>query len=155
MRYRHFQLTRAVAKHDYYDRPSPTQNHTREYSGHSSPPVYSPPSDKPAIPSGWAPQFDQQYQRWFYFEHETGRSQWEAPDYIPPRPPMPGADRGHDSSYSGYHGGGAGHDGYGGGYEYEDKPKKSSGTGKAVMAGAGGAVLGLAAGAMLANAFGE
>ncbi|KAI1142853.1 hypothetical protein F5Y05DRAFT_133840 [Hypoxylon sp. FL0543] len=44
-------------------------------------PVYSPPPDKPPIPAGWIPQFDQQYQRWFYYEQATGRSQWEAPGY--------------------------------------------------------------------------
>jgi hypothetical protein len=69
---------------------------------------------------------------------------------------MPGADRGYDTSYSAYHGEGAGHDGYGGGgYQYGEEPKKSSGAGKTIMAGAGGAVLGLAAGAMLENAFSE
>ncbi|KAI1660286.1 hypothetical protein F4813DRAFT_401223 [Daldinia decipiens] len=44
-------------------------------------PTYSPPSDKPPIPAGWTPQFDQQYQRWYYYEQATGRSQWEAPGY--------------------------------------------------------------------------
>ncbi|KAL6820827.1 hypothetical protein J3E69DRAFT_40582 [Trichoderma sp. SZMC 28015] len=59
---------------------------------HASPPMptYQPPSDKPAIPQGWIPLFDQSRQRWYYANKETGATQWEAPGYIapPPRPPM-------------------------------------------------------------------
>ncbi|KAL7910271.1 hypothetical protein GGI35DRAFT_361179 [Trichoderma velutinum] len=58
---------------------------------HASPPqpTYQPPSDKPAIPQGWIPLFDQSRQRWYYANKETGATQWEAPGYIaPPRPPM-------------------------------------------------------------------
>ncbi|KAK4074539.1 uncharacterized protein Triagg1_5135 [Trichoderma aggressivum f. europaeum] len=58
---------------------------------HASPPMptYQPPSDKPPIPQGWIPLFDQSRQRWYYANTETGFTQWEAPGYIaPPRPPM-------------------------------------------------------------------
>ncbi|KAL6813138.1 hypothetical protein GGI42DRAFT_349272 [Trichoderma sp. SZMC 28013] len=58
---------------------------------HASPPMptYQPPSDKPPIPQGWIPLFDQSRQRWYYANTETGLTQWEAPGYIaPPRPPM-------------------------------------------------------------------
>ncbi|KAI0395736.1 hypothetical protein F5Y17DRAFT_175241 [Xylariaceae sp. FL0594] len=42
-------------------------------------PVYSPPQDKPPLPSGWIPKWDPHYQRWYYAEEATGRTQWEAP----------------------------------------------------------------------------
>ncbi|KAL7934244.1 hypothetical protein V8C35DRAFT_279999 [Trichoderma chlorosporum] len=53
-------------------------------------PTYQPPSDKPPIPQGWIPLFDQSRQRWYYANKETGAVQWEAPGYVAPpqRPPM-------------------------------------------------------------------
>ncbi|KAI0842802.1 hypothetical protein F5Y06DRAFT_73926 [Hypoxylon sp. FL0890] len=60
-------------------------------------PTYSPPPDKPPIPAGWIPQFDQQYQRWYYYEQATGRSQWEAPGYH-------GASHGEEDRGWGSHG---------------------------------------------------
>lgn len=95
------------------------------YGGQSQAPEYHPPQDKPPIPRGWIPKWDQQYQRWYYVEEATGRSQWEAPGYDATRPPMPGADsRGHESSYGGgapppsgygHHDSGYGAGGYSGG----------------------------------------
>ncbi|KAL6866743.1 hypothetical protein J3F83DRAFT_715566 [Trichoderma novae-zelandiae] len=53
-------------------------------------PTYQPPSDKPPLPQGWIPLFDQSRQRWYYASQETGVTQWEAPGYVapPPRPPL-------------------------------------------------------------------
>ncbi|KAL7800165.1 hypothetical protein V8C37DRAFT_398391 [Trichoderma ceciliae] len=51
-------------------------------------PSYQPPSDKPELPPGWTALFDQSRQRWYYANRETGVTQWEAPGYIAPRPPM-------------------------------------------------------------------
>ncbi|KAI1087701.1 hypothetical protein F5B19DRAFT_51038 [Rostrohypoxylon terebratum] len=72
--------------HSYQNSPAPS----------SSGPTYSPPPDKPPIPSGWVPQYDQQYQRWYYYEQATGRSQWEAPGY------HAGGHPGEDRGYGGY-----------------------------------------------------
>ncbi|KAH8884093.1 hypothetical protein GQ53DRAFT_752407 [Thozetella sp. PMI_491] len=46
-------------------------------------PVYSPPADKPPIPAGWTPEWDDRYQRWYYVHEASGRSQWVAPGYTP------------------------------------------------------------------------
>ncbi|EHK19011.1 uncharacterized protein TRIVIDRAFT_231625 [Trichoderma virens Gv29-8] len=60
-----------------------------QYNAVPPQPTYQPPSDKPALPQGWIPLFDQSRQRWYYANKETGVTQWEAPGYIaPPRPPM-------------------------------------------------------------------
>lgn len=69
--------------------------------------MYSPPQDKPSLPSGWIPQWDSHYQRWYYAEEATGRTQWEAP----------GARNSGNRGWGGSHGGEAGHgayDAYGG-----------------------------------------
>ncbi|KAL7948548.1 hypothetical protein V8C42DRAFT_314812 [Trichoderma barbatum] len=85
--------------------PPPSSEQHGEYGYHSanrdgappaqyyaSPPqpTYQPPSDKPPLPQGWIPLFDQSRQRWYYANKETGVTQWEAPGYIapPPRPPL-------------------------------------------------------------------
>ncbi|PFH62847.1 hypothetical protein XA68_11628 [Ophiocordyceps unilateralis] len=59
---------------------------------HAAPPqpAYQPPSDKPPLPAGWRPLFDQENQRWYYLEEDSGRTQWEAPGYNAPSPPMGG-----------------------------------------------------------------
>ncbi|KAH6605319.1 hypothetical protein Trco_007026 [Trichoderma cornu-damae] len=64
------------------DGPPPAQHH-------ASPPqpAYQPPPDKPVLPQGWIPLFDQSRQRWYYANRETGATQWEAPGYGAPRPP--------------------------------------------------------------------
>ncbi|KAL2163181.1 hypothetical protein VTH06DRAFT_5237, partial [Thermothelomyces fergusii] len=65
--------------------------------GPRPPPPYNPPADKPPIPSGWKPCWDDHYQRWFYVEEHSGRSQWEAPGYEQSyRPPPENDNRGHD-----------------------------------------------------------
>jgi hypothetical protein len=84
------------------------------------------------------PQWDDHYQRWFYHDTTTGRSQWEAPGYLPRRPSIPGAD---GRSYDGagvYHAYGVG--------DYSDKQK--SGHGNMLLGAAGG----LAAGALISSA---
>lgn len=143
------QLTLAIpipARRDYYGGPSQhypppgSDQYQPPPDGQYSPgPVYSPPPDKPPLPQGWVPQFDREYARWYYFDQATGRSQWEAPGYVPPRPPLPGADRAYGSGYGGGQGGGV---------------PQSSGRGKMMLAAAGGAVAGAAAGALLAHALG-
>ncbi|KAI0880309.1 uncharacterized protein GGS22DRAFT_86189 [Annulohypoxylon maeteangense] len=81
-----------------YNTPPP-QSYQSSPAPLSSGPTYSPPPDKPPIPSGWVPQYDQQYQRWYYYEQATGRSQWEAPGYHAGG--HSGEDRGHgEPSYS-------------------------------------------------------
>ncbi|KAL1874209.1 hypothetical protein VTK73DRAFT_536 [Phialemonium thermophilum] len=101
-------------------------------------PVYSPPPDKPPIPAGWIPQYHHHYQRWYYYEEASGRSQWEAPGYLPERPLMAGADRAYDA-----------HPGLGAGSyaTYEDSDardhSRGSGMGGALLGAAGGAVAGV------------
>jgi hypothetical protein len=117
----------------------------------SAAPVYSPPQDKPPIPSGWVPEWDQQYQRWYYHDTATGRSQWEAPGYVQKHD-----DRGVDSglAYANYSGGGGHYSGHGGGeygYPEEKREKKSSGYGGMMLGAAGG----LVAGAVIADALGK
>lgn len=155
----------------YYSSPPPA----------AAEPTYAPPPDKPPIPAGWVPQFDQQYQRWYYYEQATGRSQWEAPGY---NAGGQGEDRGwgshgdsshaapgygyssHDSHGYGGHGGdqgyghgdhGYGHSGEGHG-EYrgeENKTKKKKDHSGLMMGAAGGLAVGAIGGALLANALGK
>ena len=122
-----------------------------------SPPSYNPPSDKPRIPDGWAPQWDAHYARWYYVEQATGRAQWEAPGYS--------ASQGHEHDARGYpaeHGGGyaGGHDSYGGGHggygEQGYSEKKSSSSSSGMLLGvAGGLAAGAVGGALLHEALGE
>ncbi|EAS32931.3 uncharacterized protein CIMG_03955 [Coccidioides immitis RS] len=65
------------------------------YYGQQPPPPQgpAPPEGAPSLPPGWVSQWDQNYQRWYYIEQATGRSQWEPPAASPPPqgppPPMP------------------------------------------------------------------
>jgi WW domain-containing protein len=43
------------------------------------PPPAEPPMAAPSTPGGWLVQWNNQYQRWFYVDQATGRSQWEHP----------------------------------------------------------------------------
>lgn len=132
----------------------------QSYGGAPPGPVYSPPRDKPPIPQGWIPQFDQQHQRWYYVEEASGRSQWEAPGFNSGG----GSDtRGHDPSY----GGGGGGPGYGapppqqyGGYPGsspypQQQEKQKSGSSGMLLGAAGGIAAGAVGGALLANALGS
>lgn len=81
----------------------------------------------PSVPDGWVAQWNSQYQRWFYVDRSTGRSQWEHP--APPAPegppvgPRPGDEPaggdgtrsvgGPGSQASGYYGGSPAPSGYG------------------------------------------
>ncbi|KAJ4286642.1 hypothetical protein N0V88_007932 [Collariella sp. IMI 366227] len=138
------------------------------------------PADRQApIPSGWTPRWDDRYQRWYYVEDATGRSQWEAPgfDHSAYRAGPGGEEsRGHGSTpygapspYGGPspHGGpspygappagygSSGYDSHSGQYYDEsrgkDKEKKSSGAGGMLLAGAGGLAVGAIAGAVIAH----
>ncbi|KAI1097513.1 hypothetical protein F4804DRAFT_168244 [Jackrogersella minutella] len=71
----------AYPPYDNRSAPSPYQGSYSSPPPSTVEPTYSPPLDKPPIPAGWIPQFDQRYQRWYYFEQATSRSQWEAPGY--------------------------------------------------------------------------
>ncbi|KAH7170890.1 kinase-like domain-containing protein [Dactylonectria macrodidyma] len=68
--------------------PPPAQNK-------APPPMPSYPPALSPVPEGWTIQFSQEYQRWFYFEAATGRSQWEAPSmrngHLVATPPNPQA----------------------------------------------------------------
>lgn len=131
-----------------YQPQSPPTAPPPGYGAPPPPPIYSPPPDKPPIPAGWIPQFDRQYQRWYYFEHATGRSQWEVPGYYPPRPPMPGTGQGYDSR--GQHNSSHSYHGYGGHGGQEHGEKK--GHGGMLLGAAGGLAVGAIGGALLANA---
>ncbi|KAF2732417.1 hypothetical protein EJ04DRAFT_554062 [Polyplosphaeria fusca] len=39
----------------------------------------------PPLPQGWASQWDQQHQTWYFVNHATGQSQWEVPAELPER----------------------------------------------------------------------
>jgi hypothetical protein len=89
-----------------------------QYNAEPPRPSYQPPSDKPPLPSGWQPIFDQQHQRWYYLETATGRTQWEVPGYGSAPPPPSGhegsrgyGDHGSQGGYPGSHGYGS--SGYG------------------------------------------
>ncbi|KAI6093306.1 hypothetical protein F4821DRAFT_78672 [Hypoxylon rubiginosum] len=163
----------------YGGSPAPPQSGggypDRQQGYYSSPPpqpsgpTYAPPSDKPPIPAGWIPQFDQQYQRWYYYEEATGRSQWEAPGY---HAGSLGEDRGYGSHGESSHGapapgyGYSSHDshGYGGhgesGYghsgeshgEYRGEEKKKKDHSGLMMGAVGGLAVGAIGGALLADA---
>ncbi|RFU78550.1 hypothetical protein TARUN_3680 [Trichoderma arundinaceum] len=77
-------------QHGEYGYHAPSQDGPPPAQYYASPPqpTYQPPSDKPPLPQGWTPLFDQSRQRWYYANKETGVTQWEAPGYIAPRPPM-------------------------------------------------------------------
>ncbi|RYP32897.1 hypothetical protein DL767_004987 [Monosporascus sp. MG133] len=126
----------AQAPQQHYSRPRPP----------AVGPVYSPPPNKPPIPVGWIPQYDPRYQRWYYAEEATGRTQWEAPGYRPPGP-----DRREYGSQEQH--------GYGthGGYENSDRAhgKEHGSSGAMLGAAAGGVAAGAIGGALLANALDE
>ncbi|KAB5549512.1 hypothetical protein GE09DRAFT_1223339 [Coniochaeta sp. 2T2.1] len=137
---------------DDYSRRREAEDRERElYTEHqphgdqARSPVYSPPLDKPPIPTGWVPQWDEQYQRWFYHDTTTGRSQWEAPGY---EAALPDRGVGGVGAYQGGYRTGGEH-GYGYGCAEEEKKKKSSSGHGGMLLGAAG---GLAAGALLSNA---
>ncbi|KAJ3076182.1 hypothetical protein HDU99_001382 [Rhizoclosmatium hyalinum] len=52
-------------------------------------PAPAPPPQQPALPPGWIAQWNAQYQRNFYVETATGKSQWEPPTFAPPPGPPP------------------------------------------------------------------
>ncbi|KAI1376401.1 hypothetical protein F4677DRAFT_90918 [Hypoxylon crocopeplum] len=133
-------------------------------------PTYAPPPDKPPIPAGWVPQFDQEYQRWYYFEVATGRSQWSVPGYSErdnvgdERGWYPHGESGHEShGVPGYghsshssHGYDShsyeSHGGHGGHSEYAvEEKKKKGGHGGLMMGVAGGLAVGAIGGALLAD----
>ncbi|KAI1333216.1 hypothetical protein F5Y16DRAFT_6517 [Xylariaceae sp. FL0255] len=138
---------------DYRERYERSPSHAADYSDsyearrdggpppRSSEPIYSPPPGKPPLPKGWIPQYDRKYQRWYYADETTGRTQWEAP----------GQQQGMDSrgwSTAGtpvptnyeseeYRG-----------RDYEEKKKKDH----TLLAAAGGVAAGAIGGALLAHA---
>ncbi|KAI9332657.1 hypothetical protein BDR26DRAFT_869096 [Obelidium mucronatum] len=60
-----------------------------------------PPPQQPQLPPGWIAQWNQQYQRNFYVETATGKSQWEVPAFAPPAfapPPGPPPPDSHPST---------------------------------------------------------
>lgn len=139
------------------------------------PPAHSGPPGQPPLPPGWIAQFDQNSQRWYYVEQQTGRTQWDPPSHGGYAPPPTGpsdayaGDRGHGAgpgAYNQYGGpvpggayGGSSHDQNAQQYygdmkkteEKSEKEKKSSDKKNMLLAGAGGLALGGVAGAMLAR----
>ncbi|PNY27075.1 Uncharacterized protein TCAP_02996, partial [Tolypocladium capitatum] len=126
-----------------YGYHGPGQDGPRPAQYYASPPTpaYQPPSDKPPLPRGWTPLFDQQHQRWYYVEEATGQTQWEAPGYDPPPPPRgsrPGDDR----------------RAYGQGYEV-NKQKTGGGKGGVLLGATGGLAVGAIGGALLHHALSD
>ncbi|KAJ3075138.1 hypothetical protein HDU98_009092 [Podochytrium sp. JEL0797] len=52
---------------------------------------YQSQNPQQQLPPGWIVQWNQQYQRNFYVETSSGKSQWEAPIFAPPPGPPPPA----------------------------------------------------------------
>lgn len=154
------------------------QQQQQHYSSPPPPsqdPVYEHPSGKPPLPSGWIPQWDRQYQRWYYAEEATGRTQWEAPgahgsdsrgwgssgDHANVSHGGPGySGYGHESGHNTghYETHGSGHGQYpseGHGEYYEDghvkEKKKKDNT---LLYAAGGLAAGAIGGALIAQALG-
>ena len=51
-----------------YSSPPPPPRDSYPYppeTGARPPPPYTPPADKPPLPSGWTPRWDDHYQRWY------------------------------------------------------------------------------------------
>jgi hypothetical protein len=47
----------------------------------------------PPAPRGWSQEYDPRFQRWYYIERSTGRSQWDPPSFFQNR-------RGHRHTFS-------------------------------------------------------
>ncbi|RYP07008.1 hypothetical protein DL764_002831 [Monosporascus ibericus] len=141
-----YQQTPPSSVGGYPAQPPQQQHHYGRPPPPAVGPVYSPPPNKPPIPVGWIPQYDPRYQRWYYAEEATGRTQWEAPEYRPPGPDR----RGYGSQEQ--HGYGA-H----GGYENSDRAHRQGhgSSGAMLGAAAGGVAAGAIGGALLANALDE
>lgn len=148
-----------------YGAPPGQQPYGSHDQSHYAPPgqaPYPPPSQPsgPPCPPGWTAKWDQNAQRWYYVEHSTGRSQWEAPSHGA----VGGygeAGAGHAPQYGSHdatrgYGGHEGQHGYAGQHGYdshggEHKEKKSS---NALLYGAGGAAAGAIGGAYLMHQLG-
>lgn len=55
-------------QHQPYTPPPPQGETTYAYPpapGPRPPPPYTPPADKPPIPAGWTPRWDDHHQRWY------------------------------------------------------------------------------------------
>ncbi|KAH8158499.1 hypothetical protein CIB48_g9747 [Xylaria polymorpha] len=146
----------------------------RDYNSPAPPsqdPVYTHPDGKPPLAPGWIPQWDRQYQRWYYAEEATGRTQWEAPggrssenrgwgpsgDYNQSSHGTPGYegyshgtghDPGHDARGYDTHGSSGYPPNPGYGSAPPEKPKKD----KTLLYAAGGLAAGAIGGALIANA---
>lgn len=102
--------------------------------GYSSGPP--PPSD---LPYPWIARWDDNSQRHYYVNEQTGETSWEHPGYR-------GGGGGGESHGGGYGGGGYGGGGYGeSGYPPQEQEQKKD---HSMMYGLGGAALGLAGGAL-------
>lgn len=145
------------------------------YQTGGPPPVVGVPPGAPSSPPGWEPRWDENSQRWYYFEHATGRTQWDSPalsvagnnpPYGGPQSGGYGGDaRGHGGAPvygngpSGHAGAPAGAQAYGlgpPGYghaagQQQQAPGKSS----AMMYGAGGLAVGALAGGVIGHELGK
>ncbi|KAI0870093.1 hypothetical protein GGS24DRAFT_123517 [Hypoxylon argillaceum] len=144
----------------------PGQYQQPQYSSPPPPsqdPIYEHPSGKPPLPDGWVPQWDRQYQRWYYAEEATGRTQWEAPgarnsesrgwgssgdvshggsgydSYSHAPPPAPGYEQYPSRAQGEYYNGG------------QEKKKKDH----TLLYAAGGLAAGAIGGALIANALND
>ncbi|KND89141.1 hypothetical protein TOPH_06217 [Tolypocladium ophioglossoides CBS 100239] len=118
-----------------------------QYYGAPPTPAYQPPSVMPPLPPGWTTLFDQQYQRWYYVEQATGRTQWEAPGYVQPPPPVVSRPGNEPLAY--------GQGGQGGQGSQDDEEDKGRGTGGMLLGAAGGLAVGAIGGALIQHALSE
>ncbi|KAK6436876.1 hypothetical protein LTR95_006933 [Oleoguttula sp. CCFEE 5521] len=136
--------------------------HSQAYGIHAPPPSSSP--GVPPCPPGWAVQWDQNQQRWFYIEQASGRSTWDPPN---PNYGDNSGSTGHSGAPQygsqalqygmGGHGNpshGADHASYGGGPQYWQPGygQEKKGGNHAMLYGAGGLAAGTIGGALIANA---
>lgn len=106
-------------------------------SGYGSPSGPPPPSGGD-LPYPWIARWDDQSQRYYYVNEQTGETTWEHPGGLY-------GGGGYGSGGGGYGGGGYGGGGYG---EYPQEQQQEPKKDHSMMYGLGGAALGLAGGAL-------
>ncbi|KAI8610581.1 hypothetical protein BC830DRAFT_730804 [Chytriomyces sp. MP71] len=75
-----------------YPQQYPQQGYSQQvsYPQQQYQPAPPPNPSGPVLPPGWTAQWSMQYQRNYFVEVATGKSQWEPPAFAPPPLPPPG-----------------------------------------------------------------